>query len=802
MDFKLLSKETQDRVMRLRDMGRNGLEICMERGKYFTESFKETEAFPSSYRKATALVHLLENKTVKIWDDELIVGAITSEPLGMVLMPEINATWFKELVEDLESAEEAREGGKVSEADKKTLKEIADVWTGKCLTSRWWAALPQEAKDINEIVIGGGAYCANGQNFGHFALDYETILFRGIKAYIADIEAAKTRLTDLGDPEQFDAYNLYNNMLMELRALIQYAHRYSDLAKSMAEAEVNPKRKAELLKIAEVCAWVPENTPRDFQEALQAELFIFEAIELETFSHAGSLGRVDQAFYPYYKMSKEKGMTDEEAFLLYAAFIIKEACAFQCPPLGRNSSMFGQKLNMGGGGMVCTIGGTDREGRCAVNELSYLILDVEHAVGFSNDVMIRVNANTPDDFMLKAARLARDLCGKSKFLGDATITNQMRFRGHPDSEIGNYCVVGCHAPCLPSCTLEISGGIINLPLIFDSALHDGYAPMLKKQMGPHTGDPRNFTGWEQVFEAFKTQYKYFMPYIHIISNVDKRLNGLYNPTPIASAFYPECVEKGKDLYCGALGKRTSYAFSLGGAPNVSDALVALKKLVYEDKKLTIAQVLDACDRNFEGEEDARVLALLNKAPKYGNDDDYADKMLNEVLSFASDATCAAPGEWGSVTTVAGAAVALNILHGTRVGAQPDGRRAGTPITEGGLSPNQGRNINGATATCNSLLKLPHMKLHHGEVLNMRFDPAMLATEENLKKFAIMIKSFLVAGGYLIQFNIVSTAMLKDAQAHPENYQDLLVRVATYSSYFVALTKDLQDDIINRGELSL
>ena len=799
MEFNALSKENQDRIMRLRTAVRSGTETCTERGKFLTESYKQTEAAPYSHRKAAALVHIMKNRTVKIWDDEIIVGAMTSKRLGQVLMPDVNASWMAGMVEELDKTT----GDASQEVQKEDLRFIADYWSGKCLYSRWWAELPEKAKEINEVLIGGMSYAANGQNFGHFALDYARILEKGVRGILRDIdEAERKNCVDLGDPRQFDAYCLYQDMRMELNALIEYAHRYAELAESMAETERDPKRKAELLKIADVCRWVPENTPRDFQEALQAQVFVFDAIQTETFSHAGSLGRVDQIFYPYYKKDKEAGMTEEQAFLLYAAYLLKIASARQCPPLGRNASMFGQTGDQGGGGMVSTIGGTDREGNCAVNELSYLILDVERTIAFSNDLMIRINANTPNDFLVKALKLARDLSGKSKFLGDACITRQMRAFGRPEGEINNYCVVGCTAPALPSYSLDVSGGIISLPMVLDLALHDGFSTTLNKQMGPHTGDPRAFTGWEDVFEAYKKQYEFFLPYIHILSNVDKRNHGLYNPTPLASAFYPACLETGKDLYRGALGRLTSYAFSLGGGPNVGDALTALRKVVFEEKTLSMDQVLDALDNNFEGEEGERVKMLLDRAPKFGNDDDYADEMVARVMDWTSDATCAAPGEWGSTTTVAGAAVALNIALGAYVGATPDGRRAGEPLSEGGLSPCQGKNVSGATATLNSLLKMPHLKLHHGEVLNMRFDPAMLATDEKINKLAMMVRSFLLAGGYLVQFNIVSSKTLRDAQAHPEEYKDLLVRVATYSAYFVTLTKGLQDDIINRAELSL
>jgi formate C-acetyltransferase len=799
MEIGAFSDKNRNRLLRLREAARAGAEICTERGYLLTKSFMQTEAHRSTYRKAAALAYILENKSIRICDDELIVGALTKKPVGFVLMPEVNSSWMNEYVATYEKSGESG----LSDDEIQEFREMAEYWEGRCLYSRWQAGLPDEAKKIAEIAVGGMAYAGNGQNFGHFAIDFAEILGKGICGVLSDVnEAQRNNVKDLGDPAQYDMNCLYEDMKIELHSVIRYAHRYSELAMRMASAEKDATRRRELLKISEVCGKVPEFPPEDLWEALQSEFFIYEAMQLETFSHAASLGRVDQTFYPYYAMSRERGMSEEDASLLYGAFLIKIATAQQCPPLHRNESMFGRSDHGGGSGMVCTIGGTDLNGAPAVNEMSHIVLDMEKSIGFSGDLMIRVGVDTPEDFLVKALGLARDLVGKSKFLGDVTIMEQMRAFGRPEEEIPNYCVVGCTAPALPSYSLDVSGGIINLPLFLDLALHDGYSTVLGTQFGPHTGDPESFSEWEDVYAAFKAQYLYFLPYIHILSNVDKRLHGLYNPVPFVSALYPVCLDKGVDLYRGALGSIASYAFSIGGGPNVGDSLTAIRKTVFEDGCCGMGELVAALDGDFSGENGAKVLSALNSAPKFGNDNDEADGMVAEVMSWTSDATCAAPGEWGSTTTVAGAAVALNVALGHFVGATPDGRHSRTPLSEGGLSPCQGKNVSGITATFNSLLKMPHLKLHHGEVLNIRIDPSSVVSDDKLRKLALMVKSFLVSGGYLCQFNFVSADMLRDAQAHPDRYKDLLVRVATYSSYFVTLTKELQDDLIARSEMQV
>ena len=352
---------------------------------------------------------------------------------------------------------------------------------------------------------------------------------------------------------------------------------------------------------------------------------------------------------------------------------------------------------------------------------------------------------------------------------------------------------------IPGVTLDMPGGVVNLPLMLDLAMNNGYSPYLRKQLGPKTGDASEFKSWEELFNAFKRQFDYFIPYISEIRDKDKELYGRYMQMPFQSALYDMCIEQAKDVICGPAGVFMAFGISLAGAPNVGDSLEAVKKAVFDDKSVTLEKVIEACNNNFDGYE--KELSVLKKTPKFGNDIDEVDKMVDEVLSYCSEKTASLPGYMGARSTVAAAAITSNIAHGKNVGAQPDGRRAGTPLSEGGISPHQGRNTSGPTATLKSVAKLDHKKLGNGSVLNMRFNPEALNTREKVSKLASMVKAFHDMGGYLVQFNIVSTETLREAQKHPEDYKDLIVRVATYSAYFIELSRELQDDIISRLEFS-
>ena len=785
-----ISEDTRNRIMRLREHVLNPPEVCVEKARYMTQSYKLTEGEPSAIRRAKALENILSNMTLTIMTDELLVGRVTSKPRGGAISPEINCRWYLDQL-DLLSSRPSDRFQPIPQETKDEIKEIVDYWQGKSLYDYWERAVSDEAKEITCMVFNGGAFSCNTQYFGHFTVRYEKILDLGIKGLCKEIDEKKP----LDEDRDKDKVEYLKAMKTALGASVTLAHRYADLAEKMAQTECSEKRAEELKEISRICRKVPEYPAESFREAIQSVWFVYIALVVECWGASPCFDRIDQYLYPYYKEDVEKGIiTKEEAFLLVSMLLIK--CNEQL-------TVYHTEATKTFGGMTSRVsvnlGGRKKNGLSAVNDLSYLFLEAERIVACGEDMVVQVDNMTPDDFLSLALEVARDVHGKIKFVGDEVIEANMLSYGLPKDKILDLVVTGCNTMGIPGVTLDMPGGVVNLPLMLDLAMNNGYSPYLRKQLGPKTGDASEFKSWEELFNAFKRQFDYFIPYISEIRDKDKELYGRYMQMPFQSALYDMCIEQAKDVICGPAGVFMAFGISLAGAPNVGDSLEAVKKAVFDDKSVTLEKVIEACNNNFDGYE--KELSVLKKTPKFGNDIDEVDKMVDEVLSYCSEKTASLPGYMGARSTVAAAAITSNIAHGKNVGAQPDGRRAGTPLSEGGISPHQGRNTSGPTATLKSVAKLDHKKLGNGSVLNMRFDPEALNTREKVSKLASMVKAFHDMGGYLVQFNIVSTETLREAQKHPEDYKDLIVRVATYSAYFIELSRELQDDIISRLEFS-
>jgi formate C-acetyltransferase len=445
-----------------------------------------------------------------------------------------------------------------------------------------------------------------------------------------------------------------------------------------------------------------------------------------------------------------------------------------------------------------TLGGINKEGEDAVNDLSYIFLEAEQDVALhAEEFVIRIHKKTPDSFLMKACETAKQLKGKLKFISDETTIQQLMSDGKPLEYARNYIVSGCSLPTVPGFSFDIIGGQFNLPLMLEFALNNGKSRITGEQIGPKTGDPRKFRSYEEVWEAYKKQVEFFIPIIIQVRNVDRDLYAEFLPTPFQSALFHSCIEKGMDITSGGTSPYITDVISLVGAPNVGDSLTAIKKAVFEDGEIPLGKLIDALDKNFEGEEG--ILNILKRTPKYGNDDDYADSIVKNVFSHFLSALSPYKGIAGSKYIVSCWVASGNIMLGSAVGALPDGRKSGAPLSEGGISPHPGRNVSGSTSTMRSATKLDIAKLTGGAALNMKFNPDSLKDESKMRKFASLIRTYFETGGYHVQFNIVSTEMLREAQKFPEKYQDLLVRVATYSSFFVQLGPECQQEIIDRTE---
>jgi formate C-acetyltransferase len=398
---------------------------------------------------------------------------------------------------------------------------------------------------------------------------------------------------------------------------------------------------------------------------------------------------------------------------------------------------------------------------------------------------------------MKACDIARKMKGKIKFVSDETIIKQLLKDGKPIAFARDYAVTGCFIRTVPGISFDPGGDFINLPMILELALNNGVSRVTGEQLGPKTGDPRKFETYEEVWNAYTKQVEYLTRNVVIANNLNRQLFAQYLPTPLQSALFSGCIEKGLDITEGGTNPYSTLGMWITGIPNVGDSLATLKTLIFDDKKITMKQLIDALDKNFEGED--KILYFINMAPKFGNDVDSVDYIVNDVLVNICNEFAMYEGFGGFKYTAAGGSVIANMPLGKVVGALPDGRLAGLPLSDGGISPYHGRNTSGPTATMRSVAKLDLIKTSGGNVLNMRFSPDSLSNESKMKKFALMIRKFCETGGDLVQFNIIDNATLIEAQKHPENYRDLLVRVATYSAYFVDLPFEQQNDIIARTE---
>lgn len=782
-----------ERVERLRRSMLVAPSVCIERAHWMTEAYKENEDEPVVVRRAKALAKVLENLTVHAEDGELIVGNATSKVRGGNLMPEVDWQWpLNEL--DTLSTREWNKYAPLSEAEKAKLEEFLPYWRGKAIVDKWWKALPDEARDLMYIIHSPGAFSAASIHPGHCVPDFEKVLRLGLNGIKQEVEEQIARL-NLADGGDFRKFQFYRAVNITLDAVVMFAGRYAALARDLAAKESDGQRKAELLEVAEICEWVPANPARTFHEALQSIWLAYVSFRIEGDSFGISFGRADQYLYPFYRTDLEEGrITRERARELIALLFVKVNGTLvpQCDAAGPT---------FGGYPLTCvfTVGGVTRDGKDAVNELSYILLDAQEDTGLpGDDIAVRVSEDTPTAFLMRACEVAKTLSGKFKWVSDETCVKQLLHDGKPIELARDYSVEGCFQPTVGGYSQDLPGGAFNVPLMLELALNNGISRITGRQIGPQTGDPRDFETYEQLWDAYTKQVEALLPYSLLYKNIDMQLYGELAPAPFQSALFNGCIEKGLDLMEGGTLPYMTHCTLLGGAPNVGDSLAAIKKAVFENKRLTMAQVIDALDKNFEGCEE--VLHTLSSAPKFGNDEDYVDSIVNDVLVHGSEQIAKVNCYCGGRSTTAAAIVTANIPLGWVVGALPDGRKAREPLSEGGISPYQGRNVSGPTATLNSVAKLDHVKLTGGSVLNMRVNPALLKNEASKLRFVSLIRTYCQTGGFLVQFNFADSATLLAAQRNPAEYRDLLVRVATYSALFVELSPELQNDIIRRIEM--
>ena len=780
------------RAQKLRDRMVTTPAICVERLRYMTESYRQTEGETDRMRRAKALAYILEHMTVRIDEDELFVGNFTSKIRGGAIAPELKGQWLLDELDTLSTRPFDRYEP-LSREELDILHEYLPYWRGKAAFEHWQAKVPPEYQRLDHIMVATGGYAENGHHWAHTAADYEKLLRVGSLGLIAEAEE-KIAALDYTDPTAQDRRQFYLAVQVVHRGLIRFAQRYAELAERLAAEESDPVRKAELERISVTFRKVPARPADDLFEAVQSCWLLYVALMIEGWGAGPTLGRADQYLYPFYQKDKAAGRTtDAQVHELFSLIFIK---------MNGGINLQSYVVADGKGGhptmqSLC-VGGITPDGRDAVNELSYLFLSAEGDVGLgAEDMMVRINRLNPNSYVKHALETAKKLGGKLKFVSDDTSIQSMLYLGVPLEKARDYISTGCHNPTVPHYSRNTGGGAMNAGLALELALNNGVGRIRKERLGPETGDPRDFAGFEQLLEAFEIQLKAGLRLQMVNKHADFASFGEY-PCVLLSSMYDPCMERGVDDYNGGTAPHITFALGMIGIPNVADALAAVKKVVFEEKKYTMAELVDALDRNFEGYEG--LLHQLEKAPKFGNDDDYVDLIAKRILSDAGDYVAQFHTHYGAKFATACFAMTTNVMFGRLVGALPDGRKAGLPLSEGGISPYQGRNISGAPATMRSVAKLDQVKLALGSILNMRIDPDAVKNDEKMDRMVSLLRTFCETGGNLVQFNFASNAVLRAAQKDPDQYRDLLVRVATYSAFFVELGPETQEDIINRNEL--
>jgi formate C-acetyltransferase len=774
-----------------------------EKAIIYTKTYKELEGYPEIIKRAKALARLLDEMEIYILDGELIVGNNAPSPRGSNFHPEYHSLWLMREIDDPVKAPDKRTSDRhyISDEVRKTLKEeVIPYWADKTIEAR-----VQKILDKNQINVTfpSLSICPNippaceinlRNGMGHINVNYSKILTLGAKGIIEKAKELREKL-DLTKVENLRKKLFYDAVIIVYEAMIRWAKRYRDLALKMAESEMNMKRRQELEEIAKICDWVPENPPRTFHEALQTFWFTqLVLFGLEQDDTAVSPGRFDQYMYPFYKRDIEKGILNkEQALELLECLFIKFA---------QMGKMWDYATATYFGGFSLTqniiVGGLTKDGKDATNELSYLLLEAEKQIGLIQpEFSVRIHKNTPEDFLIKTAEVIRLGRGKPKIFVDETAIPMMLTMGFPLEDARDYCIVGC-VEVSPSgkAVGYTNSAQFNVAKCLDLALNNGRDRLTGIQIGPETGDPRNFSSMEEIIEAFKTQLSFFVKNMVIGINTALQVHAEVAPLPFTSALVDGCLENGLDATWG--GAKYNYiGVNAVGIPDTADSLIAIKKLIFEDKKITMKQLIDALEKDFEGEEELRQM-LLN-APKYGNDIDEVDELARRIGQIWCKEVRKYSGPVGQPYVPGVFTVSAHIPLGLQVAALPSGRKAKDPLADGGLSPAHGAEKRTPIEVIKSVAKFDHVMASNGTLLNLRFSPTLVKGEAALHKFASFIRAYQQLGGFHVQFNVISSDVLKDAKKHPERYPSLLVRVAGYSAYFVELDPRVQDDIIERTE---
>lgn len=777
--------------------------IDAQRAVLATQVYRENQNQPRVMVRALMLQKILENMSIYIEDKTLIVGNQATKNKNAPIFPE----YTMEFVLNELDLFEKRDGDVfyITEETKQQLRDIASFWENNNLRARGEALLPEEVSVFMETGVFGMEGKLNAGD-AHLAVNYEKILAFGLKGYEERVKDLKAKL-DLTDPDSIDKNIFYKAVLIVIEAVHQFAQRYSKLAQELADKEKDSKRKAELLEISRICAKVPYEPATSFYEAVQSVWFIQLILQIESNGHSLSYGRFDQYMYPYYiKDIQEKVITKDEALELLTCLWIKTLTINKVRSQAHTLSSAGSPMYQN-----VTIGGQTPDKKDAVNELSFVVLQSVAQTRLTQpNLTVRYHKNINKAFFDDCIEVMKLGFGMPALNNDEIIIPSFINWGVKEEDAYNYSAIGCVETAVPGkwgyrCT---GMSYINFPRVLLCAMNDGVDLTTGKRFTKGYGYFKDMKSYEELLSAWDKTVREMTRYSVIVENAIDKASERDVPDVLCSALTDDCIGRGKTIKEGG----AVYDFISGlqvGIANMADSLAAIKKLVFEEKKITPTQLWNAILDDFQSDENKKIQAMLiDEVPKYGNDIDYVDNLVVEAYDSYLDEIKKYPntryhrGPIGGIRYGGTSSISANVGQGMGTMATPDGRNAYEPLAEG-CSPAHNADKNGPTAVFKSVAKLPIEKITGGVLLNQKMTPQMLSTEENKQKLEMLIRAFFNRlHGYHVQYNIVSRETLIDAQKHPEKHKDLIVRVAGYSAFFNVLSKKTQDDIIGRTEQCL
>ena len=806
------------------------------RAKLVTESYKETEDEPIITRRAKAFAHILHNIPIIIRDEELIVGSSTLAPRGCQTFPEYSFQWLEDELDTV--ATRTADPFYISEETKADLREVHKYWKGKTTSELATSYMAPEAiLAIDHNIFTPGNYFYNG--VGHVTVKYEEVLAIGYEGIIAKAQKELDE-SNVGDGDYAKKSRFLEAVILSCQAVIDYAHRYAELAEQMAYQCQDPTRKQELLQIASNCTRVPEKGARNFYEACQSFWFVQQLIQMESSGHSISPGRFDQYMYPYYKSDMEAGnLTREFAQELMDCIWVKLNDLNKCRDAASAEGFAGYSLFQN-----LIAGGQNKDGEDVTNDLSFMCIQASMHVHLpAPSLSVRVWNGSPHEFLIKAAELTRTGIGLPAYYNDEVIIPALQNRGLSLADAREYNIIGCVEPQKAGKTdgwhdAAFFNMCRPLEMVFSNGMDKGV------QISVQTGDVTEMKSFDEFYDAYKKQMEYF---ISLLVNADNAIDVAHAercPLPFLSCMVDDCLKRGKSVQEG--GAVYNFTGPQGfGIANMADSLYAIRKLVYEEKKMTMEELKAALAWNYGKGIDAQSAAdittivmqklqengisvneqtatavmtaalgtepapekkarfeeihkMIEEVPKFGNDIPDVDYFARDVAYTYTRPLQKYMNPRGGHYQAGLYPVSANVPLGGQTGATPDGRYAHTPVADG-VSPSAGKDVKGPTAAATSVSRLDHFIVSNGTLFNQKFHPSALAGREGLEKFVALIRGYFDQKGMHMQFNVVDRETLLDAQKHPEKYKHLVVRVAGYSALFTTLSRSLQDDIIRRTE---